>query len=117
MKFLYLSIILLSCTNSIIVNNKKICKNCKYYKADTKQCRFFYETDLVTGKKTYEYASLMRKQDDKCSINANFFKINNFKFITVPYYFFKDYWLPSMLIIIISLYIYADLFLLNKLSK
>ena len=91
MKLLFISIILLfSYTYSILLNNKKICKDCKYFIGDTKKCQYFYETDLVTGENTYKYAEIMRKYDDECGEDAKYFEINKIKFITVPYYFLKD---------------------------
>lgn len=91
MKLLSLSIILLfSFTYSILLNNKKICKDCKYYIGDVKKCKYLYEIDLVTGKKTHKYAEIMRKYDDECGVDAKYFEINKIKFITVPYYFLKD---------------------------
>lgn len=106
MKLLFLSIILLfSYTYSILLNNKKICKDCKYFIGDTKKCQYFSETNLVTGEKTYKYAEIMRKYDDECGEDAKYFEINKIKFITVPYYFLKDYW--SLIIASIGTILYV----------
>ena len=110
MKFLYLSIILLfSYTYSTLLNNKKICKDCKYYIGDAQKCKYFSDINLVTGEKTYKYAELMRRYDDKCSEDAKYFEINKIKFITVPYYFWINYWQLSLTGIFTCLYIYIQL--------
>jgi hypothetical protein len=110
MKLLYLSIILLaSHTYSILLNNKKICKDCKYFIGDTKKCQFFSETNLVTGEKTYKYAEIMRKYDDECGEDGKYFVINKIKFITVPYYFLKNNWMLILVSLSTCLYLYAYL--------
>ena len=97
---LYILILSISHTCSIVLNNKKICKDCKYFIADQKKCQYFNDVDLVTGTKTYKYASIMRDYDDNCGENAKYFEENKIKFITVPYYFLKDYWtiIPTVFI-------------------
>ena len=95
MKYLYRSI------SSSTVNNKintlKICKNCKFFIANTKECKYINNINLVTDQKTFEYASIMR--NNECGKDAKYFEENKIKFITVPYYFLKDYWtlIPTVL--------------------
>ena len=103
MKYLYVMILLFTTISSIILKNSeintsnKICKDCKYFIANEKKCKYFNDIDLVTGSKTYNYASTMR--DNNCGEDAKYFEENKIKFITVPYYFLKDYWtlIPTLL--------------------
>ena len=57
-----------------------------------KECSRFGTVDLVTGKESYEYASSVRRDENKCGESGKYFEKNNFKFITVPYYFLLDFW-------------------------
>ena len=70
MKYLYRSI------SSSTVNNKintlKICKNCKFFIANTKECKYINNINLVTGQKTFEYATIMRNND--CGPDAKYFE-------------------------------------------
>ena len=101
MKYLYM-ILFTTITSTILKNNKikitnKLCKDCKYFIADKQKCKYFNDIDLVTGQKTFNYASIMREYD--CGTDAKYFEENKIKFITVPYYFLKEYWMfiPSVL--------------------
>lgn len=90
-----------------IVNIKPLCKNCKYYIPFLQKCANFGKVDIVTGKKTFEYASLVRNDDKKCSNDGIYFVKNKLKIITIPYYFVKEY--NSILltpIVSLSLFIY-----------
>ena len=71
---------------------KKLCKDCKFFIANEKRCMKFYDIDLVTGEKDYKHAFSMRSDNNKCGENAKYFEKNNFKFLTVPYYFTLTYW-------------------------
>ena len=95
----------------IIPMNQLLCKNCKYFIADKKDCRNFDHTDLVTGYKIYDSASNARSLETKCGKYAKHFEYNNFKVVTGPYYFIKEFWgfllLPTIGIVV---------FLVNKKS-
>ena len=100
MKYLYVMILLFTTTDSLknkLDTSSKICKDCKYFIANEKKCKYFNDIDLVTGDKTYKYASIMR--NNECGKDAKYFEENKIKFITVPYYFLKDYWtlIPTVL--------------------
>ena len=69
-----------------------LCKDCKHFIADKKDCGMFVNTDLVTGYKIYDSASNSRSLDTKCGKYGKHFEYNNFKVITVPYYFVKEFW-------------------------
>ena len=60
--------------------NKPICANCK-----------FGNVDIITGKHSYESATIVRNDENKCGEYAIFYKNNYFKFITVPYYFLLEH--------------------------
>jgi hypothetical protein len=108
MKLLY--ILLIPYTYSLLIpNNQKICKDCKYFFGDSKKCKYFSDVDLVTGKKNYKYAEIMRKYDDDCGKDGKHFEINKIKFITVPYYFIKEYWSIIIVSLFTFLYLYASL--------
>ena len=76
----------------VIPINQLLCKNCKYFIADKKDCGFFVNTDLVTGQKYYDSASNARSLDSKCGKYAKHFEYNTLKVVTVPYYFVKEFW-------------------------
>jgi len=67
--------------------NKPICANCKFFIANKNECSKFGDVDIITGKYSYEPASSVRNDEDKCGEYAIFFRKNYFKFITIPYYF------------------------------
>ena len=54
------------------------------------ECRKFSDTNIITGKVTYDSARSVRGDIKKCGEDAIQFEENHFKIITVPYYFFKD---------------------------
>jgi len=70
--------------------NKPICANCKFFIPNKNECRRFGEVDIITGIYTYEPAIRVRNNDEKCGEYAYLFKPNNFKFITIPYYFLLE---------------------------
>ena len=72
--------------------NKKICADCKFFNPNKKQCIQFGEADIITGKRIYESAADVRKDETKCGQSAVLFQKNNFKVITIPYYFVSEYW-------------------------
>lgn len=67
--------------------NKPICANCKFFISNKNECRKFGDIDIITGKYSYEKASRVRNDEDKCGEYAIFFETNYFKFVTIPYYF------------------------------
>jgi hypothetical protein len=95
---------------SSTISPKKICKDCIHcIGGDKLECRKFGDTDMVTGKVTYQSASHVRKDEKLCGEDAIHFEKNNFKMFTVPYYFYKDNWialLPNGLIGLYILYLY-----------
>jgi hypothetical protein len=101
-------IFLLSVIPSVKLNyiknqNKPICSNCKFFIANKNECGNFGDINIISGKYTYENAISVRNNEDKCGQDAIFFKKNNFKFITVPYYFAKD---NTLLVILLAVIIY-----------
>ena len=95
----------------MIPTSQLLCKNCKYFIADKKECGNFVHTDLVSGQKIYETASFARTLESNCGKHAKHFEYNNFKVVTVPYYFLKEFgyllFLPTIGIVV---------FLVNKKS-
>jgi len=83
----------------MLLENKKLCKDCKYFIADKKKCSKFEDLDIVTGKKVYETAVSLR--NNNCGKEGKYFEKNNFKVITEPYYFIKEYYyyIPSFILI------------------
>jgi hypothetical protein len=71
--------------------NKPICANCKFFIPNKNECGKFGEVNIITGKHTY--ADRVRNDENKCGEYAIFFKKNNFKIITLPYYFVLKHWI------------------------
>jgi len=100
---LYLLTILFPIVRSSLMPTKKICRDCKYFIGDNFECRKFGDTNLVTGKVTYNSARSAREDVTKCGEDASQFEENHFKIVTIPYYFIKKYslvMLPSGLLIL-----------------
>jgi len=119
MKLLNLSIysIFFTKTQSSLLPTKKICKDCKHFIADNIECRKFSDTNIITGKVTYDSARSVRENGNKCGKDAIYFEENNFKFITIPYYFLRDdnNWIKILLpSSFFSLYFYTLLNIINK---
>lgn len=94
-----------------LMPTKKICRDCIHFIGDSVECRKFGDTNIVTGKVTYNTARSVREDIKKCGEDAIHFEENHFKIITIPYYFLKSNWgilLPSWFL---SLYFYALLHL------
>lgn len=91
----------------LLFNTKKLCRDCKYFIPNTYQCGKFGETNIITGKETYENARDMRSSEDKCSEYAIHFEKNYFKVITVPYYFILLHWQFIIIIFPFIWYLYA----------
>lgn len=71
--------------------NKPICANCKFFIPNKNKCSKFGDVDIITGKYSYESATIVRNDENKCGEYAIFYKNNYFKFITVPYYFLLEH--------------------------
>ena len=69
---------------------KPICSNCKFFIPNKNQCSKFGDVDIITGKYNYENAISVRGDDNKCGEYGIFYRKNNFKFITSPYYFILE---------------------------
>ena len=89
----------------VLPMTKLLCKNCKYFIADNKECRNFVHTDLVTGQKIYETARFARTLESNCGKYAKHFEYNTLKVVTAPYYFIKEFWsfllLPTIGVVVI----------------
>jgi len=92
MKSLHLLHIFLLYTGSTRITQKKLCINCKHFIANKRKCAIFGEPDLVTGKNDYTYASLARREINKCGEKATYYEENKMKLVTASYYFVSDYW-------------------------
>lgn len=92
-----------------LITPKKLCKDCKFFIANEKQCMKFGNTDLVTGEQHYKLASYTRDDKDKCGEDAKYFEKNNFKILTVPYYFTLTYWYIFPAILSYGAWIYVIL--------
>ena len=95
---LYVFSTLFSQVHPSLMPTKKICKDCKHFIGDKKECRIFGVTDIITGEVTYQSALDVRKDEKKCSEDAIHFEENQLKIITVPYYYLKDNYLLTIFI-------------------
>jgi hypothetical protein len=86
---LYLLSTFFSKVHPSLMPTKKICRDCRYFIGDTLECGKFGDTNLVTGKVTYPYASVIRGDSKKCGEVGNHFENNPYKLVTGPYYFVK----------------------------
>jgi hypothetical protein len=87
----------------------KICKDCKYFIGDKLHCRKFGDTDLITGKVSYDTARSVRNNETKCGEKASHFEKNNFKFVTEPYYYVKENLIFLTTGTLLGLYVYLAL--------
>uniref|UniRef100_A0A6C0JE98 Uncharacterized protein n=1 Tax=viral metagenome TaxID=1070528 RepID=A0A6C0JE98_9ZZZZ len=104
---------ILIAANSTRLTQKKLCVNCKHFIQDKRKCAIFGETDLITGKIDYEYASYCRKHEGNCGDKAIYYEENKHKHFTIPYYFYKEWWPVIYLGMIYSIL----LFYLNKIAN
>jgi len=74
----YLFFNLFSKAQSSLMPSKKICKNCIHFIGDEIECRKFGDTNLITGKVTYDSARSVRENEKKCGIDAIYFEENHF---------------------------------------
>jgi len=96
------------------LSTQKYCKDCKFFIANSRECAFFSDANLVTGKKSYDYASTIRNDKNKCGKNAIFFQENRYKYLTVSYYFMLDYGVVLLPTGLVAIYMVAALSLLVK---
>jgi len=89
-----------------LMPTKKICRDCIHFIGDSVECRKFGDTNLVTGKVTYDSARSVREDIKKCGENATQFEENHFKIITIPYYFLKSNLLLTIPVGVLGLYVY-----------
>ena len=80
-----------------------ICKDCKFFIADTSKCARMYDIDNISGKVSYQYASIARLDHNVCGTEGKLFEKNEFKYITRPYYILKNYF---PIFIVIGFYVY-----------
>jgi hypothetical protein len=81
---LYRFTALFSTVRTSLIPTKKICKDCRYFIGDNLECRKFSDTNIITGKVTYDSARSVRRDIKKCGEDAIHFEENHFKIITVP---------------------------------
>jgi hypothetical protein len=105
---------LVSNCRASLIPTKKICKDCRHFIGDNIECRKFGDTNLITGKVTYNYAESVRNDNNKCGEDAIHFEENKFKIITIPYYFIKDKIFVVLPIGLSCLYFYELLYTLPK---
>jgi hypothetical protein len=89
-----------------LMPTKKICRDCIHFIGDNMECRKFGDTNLVTGKVTYDSARSVREDKKKCGEDAIQFEENHFKIITTPYYFLKSNLLLTLPVGFVGLYVY-----------
>jgi carbon starvation protein CstA len=94
-------------SGALLMPTKKICKDCRHFIGNNMECRKFGVTNLVTGKVTYDAAWLARSEEKKCGKEAIHFEENQFKIITVPYYFFKSNVYIWLIVTSAGSYLYA----------
>ena len=99
---------------STLIATKKICKDCKHFIGDNIECRKFGDTNIITGKVTYNSARSVREDKNKCGEDAILFEKNHFKIFTVPYYFIKDNFLVLLPSSLLSFYLYILFYNLHK---
>ena len=98
-----------------LLNNKKLCRDCKYFISTTnRECGKFGDVNLVTGKEYYDSARSVRDDKNKCGENAILFEKNYFKIITIPYFLFLEFW---MLTPIFGFFVYYFNLLYGFLSR
>jgi len=74
-------------SHSLLVPPTKMCKNCKFYIPGVEKCSKFGDPDFVNGDHNYKYASIVRENENYCGMSGKLFEKNNFKIVTVPYFY------------------------------
>jgi hypothetical protein len=93
-------------TNALQIPNKKICRDCKHFIANDWNCAKFKDVNIITGKETFDSAHSVRNDEKKCGDAAKYFEENQYKIVTVPYYFLKEYWIFTPIIGLSAFYFY-----------
>jgi len=75
---LYLFTTLFSRARTSLIPTKKICRDCKHFIGDNIECGKFGDTNIITGKITYDSARSVREDEKKCGKNAVYFEKNHF---------------------------------------
>ena len=96
------------------VPTKKICRDCRHFIGDNIECRKFGDTNIITGKTTYDSARSARENEEKCGKDAILFERNHFKIITVPFYFTRENWRMLLSTALLGSYFYAALYVLYR---
>ena len=94
------------------ISKDKICSECKHFIRDKKQCRLFYNVDLVDGRQ-YEKASEVRKSNNRCGSEGVYYKKNKFVFVKK----IGDILYENYPIIITCSYVILYFFILNHNSN
>jgi hypothetical protein len=100
--------------SAIRIQNKNICRDCKHFIANDWDCAKFKDVNIITGKETFESARSVRSDESKCGEQGKLFEENQYKIVTVPYYFVKEYWKLTPVFGFAAFYIYNVLALLHK---
>jgi len=61
-----------------LISTKKICKDCRHFIGDKTECGKFGDTNIITGKITYNSAQSVREDEKKCGEDAILFEKNHF---------------------------------------
>ena len=48
-------------------------------------------------------------RDNECGVDGRYFKKNNIKFITIPYYFLKEYWMFIPAVLLTFVYVLSNM--------
>lgn len=93
MKFLLLGFLFSLAASSRITSadRKNTCSNCKFYIPNKMKCTKFGETDIITGRTTYEFALNSRSDENECGPEGKYFERNRAKFLTTSYYVLSEY--------------------------
>jgi hypothetical protein len=111
---LYAFTTLFSKVQPSLIPAKKICKDCRHFIGDNMECRKFGDINIITGEITYNSARSIRNDINKCGNDAIYFEKNNFKIITIPYYYLKGNWPLLLPCGFLGFYIYFLFYSLNK---
>lgn len=57
-----------------LTNNKLLCRDCKHFIANDWECGKFGETNIITGKESFDSARSARSDEKKCGENAIMFE-------------------------------------------
>jgi hypothetical protein len=99
---LYTFLSFISLNTSTLFQYKK-CSDCKFFIGNDYTCQKFGVVNLVTGKYEYADTNIVRYDESKCGKDASQFEKNNFKHITIPYYFVLRWWAVILITIIWTL--------------